>query len=98
MVWHRNVPDTGDTCKWLHTSPLVCKVCGMPDTLSGRVAANLRGELARRNLTHEEFAAKVGISRQAITNRVLGRTPISLDELATYAALLEIEPAKLLND
>lgn len=73
-------------------------VCGMPDTLSGRVAANLRGELARRNLSHEEFADRAGISRQAITNRCLGRTPISLDELAQFAELLEIEPAKLLND
>lgn len=84
-------------------------VLGMTTTtLSGRVAANLRGELARRNLTHEEFADKVtaadrppgvpALSRQSVTNRCLGRTPISLDELALYAGLLEIEPSKLLTD
>lgn len=70
----------------------------MTDTLGGRVAANLKAELARRDLTHEDFAYKVGASRQAITNRCLGRTPISLDELELYAGALEIEPAKLLND
>lgn len=88
----------GCTCRHI-----VCMVCGMPDTLSGLVAANLRGELARQNITHEEFADMITvrgstISRQAVTNRCLGRTPLTLDELALYADLLKIEPAKLLND
>lgn len=68
------------------------------DSLSGRVAANIRAELARRRLTHEEFADTMHMSRQAMTNRLLGRTPISLDELADFAAALDVEPAKLIND
>lgn len=70
----------------------------MTDTLTGRVAANLRGELARRQLTHEEFADRAGMTRQAMTNRLGNRTAISLEELETFARLLEVEPAKLLND
>jgi transcriptional regulator with XRE-family HTH domain len=69
----------------------------MTETLSGRAAANLRGEIARRNFTQEEFADKAGISRNTLGNLLAGRTVIDLDRLETFARLLEIEPAKLIN-
>ena len=67
-------------------------------TLSGRAAANLRAEIARRNLTQGDFAEKAGISRSALGNVLAGRTAIDLDRLAAFAEILGIEPAKLLND
>lgn len=70
----------------------------MTDTLSGRAAANLRAEIARRNLTQEEFADRAGISRNTLGNILAGRTVLDLDRLDTFARLLEIEPAKLIND
>ena len=70
----------------------------MTDTLSGRAAANLRAEIARRNLTQEEFADKAGISRNTLGNILAGRTVLDLDRLDTFARLLEVEPAKLIND
>lgn len=73
-------------------------VPGMPDTLSGRAAANLRGQIARHNLTQEEFAEKAGLSRNTLGNILAGRTTIDLDRLELFARLLEIEPSKLLND
>lgn len=70
----------------------------MADTLNSRAAANLRGEIARRNLTQEEFADKARISRNTLGNILNGRTVIDLDRLQVFAGLLEIEPSKLLND
>lgn len=69
----------------------------MTDTLNGRTAANLRGEIARRNLTQEEFAAKARISRNTLGNLLAGRTVIDLDRLEWFAKLLDVEPAKLIN-
>jgi transcriptional regulator with XRE-family HTH domain len=70
----------------------------MTDTLSGRAAANLRAEIARRNLTQEEFADRAGISRNTLGNILAGRTVLDLDRLDNFARLLDIEPAKLIND
>lgn len=70
----------------------------MNETLSSRAAANLRGEIARRNLKQEEFAEKAGISRNTLGNVLAGRTVIDLDRLEAFARVLEIDPAKLLTD
>lgn len=70
----------------------------MTDTLNGRAAANLRGQIARHNLTQEEFADRAGISRGTLGNLLAGRTVIDLDRLQKFSELLGIEPAKLLND
>jgi transcriptional regulator with XRE-family HTH domain len=70
----------------------------MTDTLNRRAAANLRGEIARRNLTQEEFAEKAQISRNTLGNLLAGRTVLDLDRLELFARLLEIEPARLITD
>lgn len=70
----------------------------MTDTLSSRAAANLRGEIARRNMTQEAFADKAGISRNTLGNLLAGRTVLDLDRLEAFAQVLEISPAKLLTD
>lgn len=73
-------------------------VLAMTDTLNGRVAANLRGEIARRGLTQEEFADKAKISRNTLGNLLAGRTVIDLVRLEHFARLLNVEPTKLLTD
>ena len=70
----------------------------MPETLSGRVAANLRAELARRGLTQEAFADQAGVHRTTMTRMLSGSTSIDLDRLDQLARLLDVEPSKLLND
>lgn len=70
----------------------------MAETLNSRAASNLRGEIARRNMTQEEFADKARISRNTLGNILNGRTVIDLDRLQVFAGLLEIEPSKLLDD
>lgn len=67
-------------------------------TLTSRVAANIRGEIAKRDITHEEFAEKLGLTRNAVSAMLSGRHNITLSRLEVISDLLEIEPSKLLND
>lgn len=67
-------------------------------TLTSRVAANIRGELAKRDVTHEEFAADLGLTRNAVSAMLSGRHNITLSRLEVIADLLKIEPSKLLDD
>lgn len=68
------------------------------ETLNDRVATNIRAELTRRKLTQEEFAEKAKLGRTTMQALLAGRVGISIDRLALFAAILEVEPAKLLND
>lgn len=70
----------------------------MTDTLSGRVAANLRAELSRRSISQEKFAEMADVSRSSLNQRLTGRTVIDLAELEQYAGLLGVDPSKLLTD
>jgi len=70
----------------------------MTDTLNSRAAANIRGEIARRGLTQEEFAERAGMSRNTLGNLLAGRTVIDLYRLDLFARLLEVEPARLITD
>lgn len=70
----------------------------MTDTLNSRTAANIRAELARRRITQEEFAERIGMGRTSVTAMLLGQTAITLPKLERIADVLEVEPSKLLND
>lgn len=66
--------------------------------LNSRAAANLRAELARRQIKQEEFAQSIGMSRPTLTAILNGQTNITLSRLEVIAAALDLEPSKLLND
>jgi transcriptional regulator with XRE-family HTH domain len=70
----------------------------MNDTLNSRAAANIRAELARRRITQEEFAERIGMGRTSVTAMLAGQTAITLEKLERIAAVFEVEPSKLLND
>jgi len=70
----------------------------MNDTLNSRTAANIRAELARRRITQEEFAERIGMGRTSVTAMLAGQTAITLPKLERIADVLEVEPSKLLND
>lgn len=61
------------------------------------VAANVRAEAARRRLTQTALAGKLGISQEALSRRLTGRVPISVDELVDYASALGVSPSELLT-
>jgi transcriptional regulator with XRE-family HTH domain len=56
----------------------------------------LAAERRRRDLSQEQFGAKVGLSRTSITNIECGRQPIQLHQLYLFATTLKVEVAKLL--
>lgn len=70
----------------------------METTLNDRAAGNIRAELARRKITQEQFARRVGCSRTVLTALLGGQTQITLPRLEAIAAALEVPPAKLLAD
>lgn len=67
-------------------------------TLNGRAAANIRAEMARRQISREDLAATTGISRPSVSDLLLNKTQITLAKLEAIATALGVEPAKLLND
>lgn len=67
-------------------------------TLTSRTAANIRGELAKRGVTHDQLAEHLGLARNAVTAMLSGQVNITLARLETVADFLQLEPSKLLND
>lgn len=64
----------------------------MADTLNSRVAANIRAELARRDVPKAEFAEALQWPRSVLGDMLAGRTKITLDKLEQIADLLELAP------
>ena len=62
------------------------------------VAANIKAELARRDKTQEDLAAVLNISRQGISQRLLGRVAFRVYELQKIADYLGVPVAELLAD
>ena len=60
------------------------------------VAANVRAELARKQITQIEVAARLGVSRQNVAQRLNGRVDFRVGELIAIAGLLDIPVADLL--
>ena len=67
-----------------------------PTTLSNEVRATIRAELARRGRTQTALADAVGMSQVAMSRRLLGQTPIDLDDLEGIAAFLQMPVSALL--
>lgn len=70
----------------------------MTDTLNGRVAANIRAEIAKRRLRQDDVATALDWPRSVLSELLNERTQITLTKLEKIAAVLDVEPSKLLND
>lgn len=63
------------------------------------VAANVRAEIARRKGTkQEDLADLLGITRQAVSRRLLGRVDFRVAELQAIADYFGIPISTLLDD
>jgi hypothetical protein len=67
----------------------------MPTETSTSVAANLRAEIARRQLRQADLAAIWGVSEMAVSRRVNGAVPLSADQTVAAAAWLGLDVADL---
>lgn len=70
----------------------------MPDqSTAQRVGANVRAEMARRNLSQQSMSQKVNLSQQALSRRMTGQIAFSVDELADIAVALDVTLTDLIG-
>ena len=65
--------------------------------LSRIVAANIKAELAYRDLKHGDLAGYLGVTQAAVSMKLRGDRAIGLDELAPIAEYFGLEPSDLLR-
>jgi transcriptional regulator with XRE-family HTH domain len=70
----------------------------MAQTPTERVAAAIRGELARQRRTQRDLAEALGMAQQSVSRRLSGTTPISVGELDAISLYLGVAPAQLLGE
>jgi transcriptional regulator with XRE-family HTH domain len=63
-----------------------------------RVADTVRAELARRRVSQAQLSAALGVSQPAISRRLTGAVPFTVDELHAVAALLGLPAGSLLGE
>jgi transcriptional regulator with XRE-family HTH domain len=66
-------------------------------TVTQRIAATVRAEAARRQITQAHMAEKLGRSQTFVSRRLLGRVPFSIDELDQLAEILAVPLAELIG-
>jgi transcriptional regulator with XRE-family HTH domain len=62
------------------------------------VVAAVKAEMARRSHSQISFAPLVGMRQQALSRRLSGKTPFTIDELARIASALEVPLSHLVSD
>lgn len=67
-----------------------------PSTLAGSVAAEVRAQLARRQLTGTALAAAIGRSEMYVSRRLRGEVPFDLVDVEQAAGFLGVAIADLL--
>lgn len=68
------------------------------ESLSDRVSANIRAEMARGKRTQAALAHQVGMRQQALSRRMAGHAPLSVDELGRIAEALDVPIEALLAE
>ncbi|WP_413452633.1 helix-turn-helix transcriptional regulator [Georgenia phoenicis] len=71
---------------------------GYGEPLSALVAATIRWEASRYELTQQDLAAYLHRSRSAVSQRFTGRVPWSLDDLGRIAEAMGVKPGYLLEE
>jgi transcriptional regulator with XRE-family HTH domain len=66
------------------------------DTLSLRVAEEIRAMLGRKRVTGRELARRLGVSQPWVSQRLTGHMDISLNDLQRIADALDLDFAELL--
>lgn len=66
------------------------------NSLSSRVAAEVRGQAARRGLTQADVGRVLGLSQPQISGRLRGKMPFRLDEIDTLARHFGVDATELM--
>lgn len=59
------------------------------------VLANIRAEMARRQVRQQDLAERLGIAQQGISMRLNGKTPLTAEEIQIIADELGCNPTTL---
>jgi cyanate lyase len=70
----------------------------MTQTLQGRVAAEVRAELARKRMTQGALADALGRSDAYVTRRLTGETAFDLTEVEKIAEILRVPVQQLIGE
>lgn len=70
----------------------------MQDGLQQYVVESLRNIIKAKNLTQQDLAEKMELSRQMISNYLTGRTEITLDIFDRFCLSLEVSLIKILDN
>lgn len=70
----------------------------MPSTVSRSVTANIRAELARRDLKQPDLATALGMHPMSVSKRMTGQVAWSIDELQTIADWFGVRLTDLIGD
>lgn len=65
-------------------------------SVTAAVAAEVRAEVARKQISQDKLAAQVGCSRQSLNRRLTGATPFDVAELAAIAEALGVPVTQFL--
>lgn len=72
------------------------RVVDLPSNFHCEVAANVRAEMARQQITPGRLITETGWSQQKVSRRLTGTVAFNVAELAVVAAVLGKNPADLL--
>ena len=65
--------------------------------LRERVAANARAELARNGVPQTRVAMALGLTQQAVSQKLSGRRPLTLDDIEVIAPLVGMTADELVR-
>lgn len=68
-----------------------------PGDVSRVVSSEVRAWMARRGLKQADLATALGVTRQAVSLRLSGKTAWTVDDLAVVAKVLDIPITALLS-
>lgn len=66
--------------------------------LKANYLSNIKAERARKNMTQEDIAKKLGVSATTYNFKETGRRPINVEELIIIASALGTDPQTLLKE
>lgn len=70
----------------------------MGDDLNDRVRARLRDEMTQKHLSQQEVADLIGWTQSKVAQKLTGRTPITLDELAALCFAVGLPITEAVRD
>jgi transcriptional regulator with XRE-family HTH domain len=65
-----------------------------PNPDAEMVGSRVRGLLAERKLSQSAMAARLGISKAAMSRRIAGEIPFNVAEIGSLAALLDVPASR----